>query len=129
MIEVISDGGGRVRTNRVARPPLAVAYRLQNLVIREARRILKRKESELEHIHSFNLAPGRALTCYNFPQLFDLSLCELDFLGRFKLCHEFLGLCPIIAIGEEEEALQVVGERDVLVFNQTFVGLIWLEIS
>ena len=41
MLEVVSDGRGRVRAHSVARPPLAVADRLQDLLIGVARGIFK----------------------------------------------------------------------------------------
>ena len=49
-------------------------------------------------------------TCHNFPQLLHGSLRQLDLFGLVKVVHELLGLCPIVPVGKEEEALQVVGQ-------------------
>ena len=59
VIEVISDGRGRVRANGVARLPLAVSDRLQDLIVRVACRILKRKDNSFE-FHNFQTK----LICY-----------------------------------------------------------------
>ena len=45
VLEVVSDGRGRVRAHGVARPPLAVADRLQDLIVGVTRRILERKSA------------------------------------------------------------------------------------
>ena len=54
------------------------------------------------------------LTCHNFPQFLDRPLRQLHLLRLVKAVHELLRLGPVVPVRQEEEALQIVGERDIL---------------